>query len=278
MKLSAHAAALGFVVVLAVGAAGCSGTVGKDIDPGHVWRVAEPLPITVAVVRFSDARPAEEREHVHKYLKHFDYTHDELYDRAVAAAIARATAEQLAMAGVFQDCAYVDLDWPELKAQGLSAGTTPAGVDFVLTAQVKHFVGWRELNVLRSLILLPAGIYGTAAGVVLGNDAGAKVELAEVRLEDARTGEVVWEGECESHFEERQRMVDTAADNANSALREAVNGLAKRMYEGVAGLTPKGAQAEPARPSVLSPAAAGGGMGAVRGGEFLAPPPKGPSR
>ncbi|MBI3272233.1 MAG: hypothetical protein HYZ53_24800 [Planctomycetes bacterium] len=268
-----------FFALGVLGTAGCSGSVTVD-DPGHIWRTHDPLPVSVAVTRFVDGRPVEERDHVHSYLKSYDYTHDKMYDEAVPIAMARATAEQLGMTHVFQECSYLDLDWAEAARRGLLPGTTPAGVDLVLTAKVKHFSGWRELNLLRSLILLPAGLYGTAAGVVLGNDGGGKVELAEVRLVDARTGETVWEGDCKSDFTEKQRLLETASDNASLALREAVNGLAKRVYEGLAGLSvakPATADAPPGETPPKAEGPSGGKKPDAAPGQ-AAPPPREPVR
>ncbi|MBI5366946.1 MAG: hypothetical protein HZA54_07900 [Planctomycetes bacterium] len=223
--------------------AGCSASVNQEVDPEYVWRVADPLPLRVAVTRFADGRPREERELVDSYFKRFDYTNDEMYAGAVRVAISRATAQQLALTRVFEECTYLDVDWSDVHLREQAVAATPAGVDLVVRATVRHFVGWRELNLLRSLLLMPAGIYGTAAGVVLGSDAGAKVELVEVQLLDPRSAEVAWRGECAAGFEEKQRMLATASDNVNGALVQAINGLAKRMYEGLAGLTPAAAPA-----------------------------------
>lgn len=247
-RASGRSPLLGFLLACLL-LAGCTASVNQEVDPGYVWRVADALPLRVAVTRFADGRPREERELVDSYFKRFDYTNDEMYAGAVRVAISRATAQQLAFTRVFEECTYLDVDWSDVQIREQAVSATPAGVDLVLRATVRHFVGWRELNLLRSLILMPAGIYGTAAGVVLGSDAGAKVELVDVQLLDPRTAEIVWRGECAAGFEEKQRMLSTASDNVNGALVQAINGLAKRMYEGLAGLTPATASAPSTAPA-----------------------------
>ena len=209
--------------------AGCTSRIGYGVEPGDVVPTQHRIPVRVAVLRFQDARPDEDKGQDSAFWRQWDVTKDERWnDEDVAAAISAVVAAHLRASGVFAEVAYEPIP-AETSGPEVYGALRSKGYDAVLLGRLERFVGVRQQDLDRGAALLPLGFAGGAAGAVLGHSAGGLVVFRPVQLLQAPDGGTIWEGSARAQIDETSYLPADAGSYANEALRRALDDLCAQL-------------------------------------------------
>lgn len=220
--------ALMSVAGLLVGTVGCHTTIGHDA--GECVEVSShEVRARVAVLRFVDRRPEEERWRPNEFFTWWDVTTDGWWDEAdVAGAVSEEIVRRLRESGLYAQVDYV-ASGGESFGPDMAQSLREKGYDAVLCGEIVHFHGERRQDFARGALLSLAGPAGSGAGFLMGHQARGLTTLDSVRLARTHDGEVVWEGRAQSDINESSYLFEDAGTYANRSLDLAITDLHAQM-------------------------------------------------
>jgi hypothetical protein len=139
---------------------GCTHLIKYNLDQKIILISKRTLPLNVAVIKFSDVRPEEERNKSSREKKGYtdlgDYTYDKNFKGEVSEAITAMLIEHVRYSRVFSTVERAKLTSIDLSQEELIL-LQGEGFDAVMTGKIQNFYGYYDRNIDREfLYFIPA--------------------------------------------------------------------------------------------------------------------------
>lgn len=192
----------------------------------------ETIPMKIAVARFPDNRPEEEKDRSKRKVAEGesagDYSDDtDFSDKDMGRGLARMTAIHLNESGLFDTVQFVDIDRKTAEADPKSDALK--GYDAVLVGDVSHFWGYMHKSLFRTIFFLPLGGSGYFIDHAIKTPVKGGAEFSDVKLISTKNGEVLYQGTLTSGFDESQAFTGGRTDKSLEAWRVAVNKMTEAI-------------------------------------------------
>ena len=205
---------------------GCASSVSYKFDK-DMHKREKPLNYSAIVDVFEDTRPRTESAGYLDGKKDHAITSDNLFKPDIVRQVSDMLVKHLKEANVFKSVEVQNVD-NELEKNSVAMNQLRSkGFDLVIIANLGHFYGYQS-SMTSSGVSVLFGVVGVLAESMANPKVvGAKVEYADVKIIDLNKQKVVWRGNFDHSFEERDTFYDGPVVYALRALKEVNNKFVK---------------------------------------------------
>jgi len=220
------------LIVLAWFLSGCAASIKYPVDK-NVYKREVPLNYRTVVDIFKDTRPVEESDGSLHKINGIEVTPTKNKDfkPSMDTQISLMLADHFNKANIFKITEVRDIDDNLDTNQQEMEKLKAEGIDLAILAKMKHFYGYQSFSAAAGIAPL-FGLAGVLTEAIANpKTVGGKVEYGDVKVIDLGKQGILWQGNIEHSFDEKDVFYDGQIIYCLRALKEANNKFAKKMVE-----------------------------------------------
>jgi TonB family protein len=212
---------LAVAICLVILLSGCAANIKYAVDKKPEEKpVAHNYVVLIDII--DDERPPE--EHTGKMTSDTDYmyTKDKNFKAGIDAQISQMLAEHLAKSRIVRTVEVKNVDNDLDKNTAEMEALHNQGVDLVIIADLKHFYGYQN----GANTAMMAGVLGGLVGaftemIVNPKNVGGNVEYCNIKIISLHNKEILWSGDINHKFQDKDVFYDGQVNYALQALKGA---------------------------------------------------------
>lgn len=207
------------VTALMLVASGCAIPIKYGYDKTLYHREA-PHALTAVVDVAQDLRTQDEHDGTFSTTKDYMYTQDKIFKKEIGMQVSKALVEHLKKAKVFTKVEVKDLsDFKEDPSVYESLSAT--GADIAIFGDLHHFYGFRS-GKSSSMTASMFGLVGVLTEAMANKKVvGGRAMIGDAKVVDIKNQKVLWQGDIDHDFEDKDTFYGEAPGYAIEALKKA---------------------------------------------------------
>lgn len=206
---------------------GCASSIKYKFDK-NLYTTNNTMHYRVLIDIFEDVRPQEEHDRTFIQEKRVYTSGDNMFKGNISQNVTLMLAKHLMKVKIFDKVEVEDVSNDlEQRADEMQSLATK-GIDLVILGNLKHFYGYQSPSYGGLLVCLgPLGPLMEAAANP--KTVGGEVEYAGIKIVDLREKKILWRGNINYTFEEKDIFYDGSPAYALRALKEVNNKFSQRV-------------------------------------------------
>ncbi len=206
---------------------GCATTTAINYKLDNTVKGDKTISKNVVIDVFNDLRSDEEKAGLLTLGKEIAQTKDKDFKPDVNVQISQMITKHLEKSGLFNSVALEDIDDDIDQNVESMTKLTSEGKDIAIVGNINHFYGYQtKPNQLGGMF----GLVGTFTEAFANEKkVGAKTEYVDVKVIDLNKQSVVWQGNIEYEFDEKDTFYDGQVIYSLRGLKEANKKLVEKL-------------------------------------------------
>ncbi len=218
------------LLVASFGFMGCATKIHYGLEKS-LYQRPEKTKLVAALDQIQDLRTEEEHDGTFSLTKGYDYSKDSAFKKDISAQVTDITAKHLRHANIFSAVEVQELVNFSVEDQAQVDALLAQGIDIVIQADLHHFYGYQSgaKSAAMSSFFGLAGVMTEA--LVNKKLVGGRATLGDVKIFDLDSKSLLWQGDLDYEFEEKDTFYDGGPMYAIQALKKVNEKLAQQVSE-----------------------------------------------